>query len=179
MLKQLKYFRKDLHRMVGKKKFRLLYIWLGRVFWGIYMYRLERGFYELGGRYYEAFRILLLPFINLMQAYTNIEIHYKADIGPGISVLHPALGVVISGHAVVGPELTLTGGNVIGIQGKCKPNELMIGSHCKMGANAVIIGPLQLANFINIGASACVVKDCLEERCSLVGVPAKMIKVYN
>jgi len=43
-----------------------------------------------------------------------------------------------------------------------------------MGANAVIIGPVTLGNKINIGASACVVKDCLTDGVSLMGVPAKV-----
>ena len=89
-------------------------------------------------------------------------------------VLHPSVGAVVSGLSVVGRNLTLTGGNVIGAKPHTKRGEIIIGDNCSMGANAVVIGPVKLGNNINIGASACVVKDCLSDGVSLMGVPAKV-----
>lgn len=161
--------------MIGRQKFRVLIIWLSRAFWGIGLYRLERGLYITFGNSYKVIRIVLLPIFNLVQAFSNIDIHYKASIKQGILILHPSLGIVISGKAVIGSFLTLTGGNVIGIRKTCEKGDLIIGDNCMLGANAVILGPIYLNDTISIGALACVLNDCLESNSTLVGVPAKKI----
>ncbi len=175
MFQQIKYFKKDLVKMLGKYKIRILHIWLSRVFWGIFLYRIERGFYLLLGRPYEIIRVIFIPIFNLIQAYSNIELNYKSDIREGLLVLHPSTGIVISGLSVIGKNMTLTGGNIIGARPGCKYGEIKIGDNCSLGANAVILGPIKLGNGINIGASACVVNDCLFDNATLIGVPARQI----
>ncbi len=160
--------------MLGKHKIRVLYIWLGRAFWGILLYRIERGGSLLFGKSYKYLRIIFIPVFNLIQAYSNIDISYSADIKGGLMILHSSVGCVISGFAVIGKNLTLTGGNVIGVRPNCKPGELVIGDSCNLGANAVILGPVRLGNRITIGASSCVIKSCLTNGSTLVGVPAVM-----
>ena len=161
--------------MLGKYKVRILHIWLSRVFWGIFIYRIERSLYLLFPKIYGIIRVPFIPIFNLIQSYSNIDIHYKADIKGGLLVLHPSVGIVISGQAKIGKNLTLTGGNVIGVKRKTKKNEFKIGDNCTFGANATLIGPLVIANNISIGASACVTKSCLIEKSILVGVPATRI----
>ncbi len=153
--------------MLGKYKIRILHIWLSRVFWGIFLYRFERGLYKTIGKPYEYIRVIFIPLFNLIQAYSNIDIPYKADIKGGLLVLHPSVGCVVSGVAVIGENLTLTGGNIIGGRAGCKKGELVIGNNCSLGANAVILGPIKLASNIQVGASACVVKDCLVDNSTL------------
>ena len=131
--------------------------------------------YLLIGKPYQYIRILFVPVINLILAYSNCDIHYKADIKGGILILHNALGVVISGLAQIGSNITLAGGNVIGARPGTLSGDIIIGDDCIMGANAVILGPIKLANRINVGAMACVVNDCESAGATLVGVPAKMI----
>lgn len=169
------YFGQDLNRMLGKHKIRILHIWLGRVFWGILLYRIERGLFLLIGKPYEIIRVLFIPILNLIQAYSNIELNYKSDIKGGLLVLHASTGVVISGYAVIGKNLTLAGGNMIGGKPGCRFGEITIGDNCTLGSNAVIIGPLELGSHINIGALACVTKDCKQDKTTLVGIPAKPI----
>lgn len=174
MLQQWKYFREDVQRIIGKRKLRILFIWMSRSFVAVFFYRLERSWYLLLGRFYEILRIPFIPILYLIQSYTNIDIHYKANIKGGISILHPAVGVVISGKSVIGSNITLVGGNIIGINKPTNHNDFVIGNNCSLGANATIIGPLKLGNNIKIGASACVTKDCKEDNVVLVGVPAKI-----
>lgn len=174
-MSQFNYFIADVKRMVGRRKLRLVYIWLGRAFWGILSYRLERSIYLLMPKMYHIFRVPLTPLINLLEAYSNIEIHYQAEIQGGLVILHPAMGVVISSEAVIGKNLTLTGGNVIGIKANYHGERFAIGDNCNFGANATLIGPLILGHHTSIGASACVVHDCVPDHCILVGVPAKPI----
>lgn len=173
MKKQILYFGHDLKRMLGKYKIRILHIWLSRVFWGIFLYRFERGLFSLFGPPYEILRLVFIPIFNLIQAYSNLELHYKSDIQGGLLVLHPSTGIVISGLSIIGKNMTLTGGNIIGARPGCKYGEIKIGDNCSLGANAVIIGPIKLGNGINIGASACVIKDCLLDNVTLIGVPAR------
>lgn len=63
MIKQIKYFGQDLKRLLGKYKIRILHIWLSRVFWGLLLYRLERGIFLLLGKPYSLIRILFIPFL--------------------------------------------------------------------------------------------------------------------
>lgn len=175
MMTQMNFFLKDVSRMLGKRKLRIFYIWLSRAFVGILIYRLERSLFLIFGKFYAIFRILFIPFFNIIQAYTNIDIHYKADIKGGLLVLHPAVGCVISGKASIGENLTLTGGNIIGFNTKKNKQNFKIGDDCSLGANAVIIGPVQLNNKITIGASACVSASFLEQNIKIVGVPAKKL----
>lgn len=175
MIQQLKYFGEDVKRMLGKHKSRILYIWLTRSFWGLLSYRVDRGFYLLLGRLWAFIRILFMPLIYCIQAFSNLDINYKADIKGGILVLHPSVGVVVSGHSIIGRNLTLTGGNVIGGRGGTEYGGIQIGDNCGLGANAVILGPIKLGHSINVGSLACVVKDCLVDGTTLVGVPAKPI----
>ena len=172
MRKQLQYFRQDLKKMMGKHKIRILHIWLSRGFWGIFIYRIERGLFLLIGKHYKIVRVIFIPFYNIIGAYSNIEINYNADIKGGLLVLHPSVGIVISRFSVIGENLTLTGGNIIGGKEGCSFGDISIGNNCSLGANAVIIGPITLANGITIGASACVIKDCTTDNTTLLGVPA-------
>lgn len=174
-MEQLRYFLQDIKRLLGKHKIRIVHIWLSRVFWGLFLYRTERGLFLLFGKSYQFVRVILIPVFNLLQAYSNMDIHYKADIKGGLLVLHPSVGVVVSGKSIIGKNLTLTGGNIIGFRTGAKPGDILIGSNCSLGANAVILGPLKIGDNIQIGASACVVSNILEDNVTFVGVPAKQI----
>ncbi len=175
MRQQLYYFYKDIYRMLGKYKIRILHFWLSRSFWGVFLYRMERGFFLLIGDQYKYIRVLFMPLINIIQAYSNIEIPYKANIKGGLSILHPCLGVVVSSLSCIGSNLTLTGGNVIGARPNCIINGIRIGDNGTLGANAVILGPIVLGHNIMIGASACVIDNFELNNLTLAGVPAKVL----
>ena len=172
-MKQLSYFKQDLRRMLGKYKIRILHIWLSRLFWGILLYRTERTLYLSLGKSYSIIRVFFIPFFNVIQAYSNLDISYRADIKGGLIILHPSVGCVISGQVTAGSNLTLVGGNIIGAKFRIEKEAFSIGDNCLFGANSTLIGPVSIGNNINIGASACVTKDFLEDGSVLVGVPAK------
>ena len=171
---QLVFFVEDIRRGLGKNKLRILFIWMTRSFVGIMLYRFERGMFLILGKFYAFLRIIFLPIILIFQAYSNIDIHYKASIKGGLLILHPSIGCVVSGQAVIGSNLTLTGGNVIGV-GKNKKSNFILGDNITLGANATIIGPLELKNNIFVGAGACVTKSFKSSNIKLVGLPAKEI----
>lgn len=131
------------------------------------------------GNWYKVMRIPLMPLANLVYSLANFDVPYRANIGGGLQVLHPAMGVVINGKAQIGSNLTLVGGNVIGLAGKNKQGKFVLGDGIIMGANATIIGPVELAERIVIGANACVIRSCLRPHATLAGVPAKEIHVES
>lgn len=116
-------------------------------------------------------RVPLSPLLNLLYAYSNCEIHYEASIGPGICILHCAPGIVISAKANIGCNLTLVGGNILGIRENLT-GDFVIGDNCYMGAHAVVLGPLTLGDFVKVGASALVLNS-FKSKSVLVGVPAR------
>ena len=168
---QFKYFTQDLIAVSGKYKIRILQIIISPIIIGLLKYRLERSLFLLFGKAYGILRVPLTPIFYILHSYSNMDIHYKANIKGGLKILHNSVGIVISGQTIAGNNLTLTGGNVIGAKGK---GDIIIGDNCYLGANATIIGPLELGNNISIGASACVVRSYLEDNKVLIGVPAKI-----
>lgn len=148
-------------------------MWFGGSAGVIVSYRLDRFFYLVFGNLWSIFRVLFFPiFLFFRILSVKHEISYKADIGRGFMVLHPSLGLVVSGKTVTGERLIMTGGNCIGSRGQTGPGDLQLGDNVTMGANAVILGPLTLGNNIMVGAGAVVV-DSAEDGSILVGVPAR------
>jgi serine O-acetyltransferase len=172
-MQQLNFFLHDVRKTVGRDKTRYLIVWLSPVFWGLLRYRVDRQLFLFWGRSYRFIRLPFYPFFILLENWSRLDIHYKANIGGGIKILHNACGIVISGQSVIGRNLVLTGGNIIG--GKAA-GVIDLGEGVSFGANASLIGPLKIGNNVSIGAGACVVKDCLEDNSVLVGVPARKIK---
>lgn len=139
-------------------------------------YRFERFLYLIFGRSYGLLRLLILPVLFLSQPWRgNSEIHYRADIGKGLKILHPSLGVVINGHALCGEYLTLTGGNCIGGKENLQQGSIKIGNNVTLEANAVVLGPIVIGSNVSIGAGAVVLHDS-PDNVILVGVPAKPIQ---
>ena len=53
-----------------------------------------------------------------------------------------------------------------------------IGNDAVIGSGAQIIGPIKIGNFARIAANAVVVND-VPENVTMVGIPAKVVKVGN
>ena len=51
----------------------------------------------------------------------------------------------------------------------------MIGDNVEFGVGSSVIGGIQIANNVKIGAGAVVTKDILEEGATVIGVPAHVI----
>jgi serine acetyltransferase len=133
MFEQIGYFKQDILRILGRNKFRIVLLPFSRVFWGLFLYITERSLYLLVGNKYKYFRIILTPIFNIIQAYSNMDIHYQARIKGGLIILHPSIGVVVSGLSDIGSNLTLTGGNIIGSKIKSEWGCIKIGDNCSLG----------------------------------------------
>jgi serine O-acetyltransferase len=174
-LQQFEYLFFELRAMNNTRWWRWLSCWFSSSFWAIAFYRIDRFCYLLFGRGWSVFRIFLSPLLFLLRPWIGYcEIHYRADIGKGLLILHPTLGIVVSGKAVCGQNLTLTGGNCIGGKPGVREGDIILGNGVSMGANAVVLGPVRIGNNVAIGAGAVVVMDVGDDE-TVVGVPAKPI----
>lgn len=177
MLQQLRCLLADIAIIVNQRYWRLLTMWFAGAVYVLVSYRLDRMLYLLfGRRLYAGIRPLFYPVFLLCQLLGGRhEIHFMADIGPGLRVLHTALGIVVSGKTVAGARLTLTGGNLIGSRRVLAAGDIAIGSNVTLGANAVVLGPVRIGDRCKIGAGAVVLSD-FPAGSVLVGVPARNVK---
>ena len=82
--------------------------------------------------------------------------------------------IIVNAESKVGKNCMLHGDNCIGNNGKTEGCPI-IGDNVDIGTGAKILGNIQIANGVKIGAGAVVVKSCLTENATIVGIPAKEI----
>lgn len=84
---------------------------------------------------------------------------------------HGLRGIYISRYASVGMDCCIYQNAIIGeVDGKAP----QIGSHCLIGAGAVLIGNIKIGDHVKIGAGAVVSTD-IPSRATVVAQPARVI----
>ncbi len=170
---QLRFLAHELVLLTHGKPIRWLVLFFEPSAGVIISYRLDRCGYLLCGRVWTALRALFLPlFLFLRLLSCRHEICFAAQIGRGLQVWHPTLGVVVHGDAIVGKNCILYGGNSIGVRRGIRRGELVVGDNVILGINACILGPAQIGSCVTIGAGAIVVNDLTQDSVA-VGVPAR------
>jgi serine acetyltransferase len=150
----------ETRQLTGGKWWRWASVWFTDTFWVLASYRLSRGSFLLLGRGWSALRVVASPLLFALRPWSGrCEINYRADIDRGLRVLHPTLGVVVSGKTIAGKYLVLVGGNCIGGRKALDQGDIRIGDNVLLGANACVMGPLQIGDNARIGAAALVVSD--------------------
>ena len=117
--------------------------------------------------------------------FTGIEIHPGAKIGQNLFIDH-GMGVVIGETSEIGDNVTIyhavtLGGSSPSIDSERQRHEKRhptIGNDVVIGSGAQIIGPVNVGNGARIAANAVVVKD-VPENATMVGIPAKAVKLEN
>ena len=111
-----------------------------------------------------------------MRIFFSCTIPYKCNIGYGTKLPHFGQGVLINELTNIGKNCIISGGVVIGgkhsLSGRTSPT---IGNSVIIGANATIIGGINIGDGSIVGAGAVVVKD-VEENTIVAGNPAKLIR---
>lgn len=117
-------------------------------------------------------RIPLLPgfFSRLNRVINSCDIP-KTQIGKDVAFKHNALGVVINEYTVIGDGCVIYQNVTFAGKDKKRPT---LGKNVMIGAGAVIIGGVHLADNVKIGANAVVTKDVPEGK-TAVGIPAKIL----
>jgi serine O-acetyltransferase len=110
----------------------------------------------------------------VFRAFTGIEIHPGAQIGPRLFIDH-GMGVVIGETSELGECVTLYHGVTLGgvsiSKGKRHPT---LEDHVVVGAGAKILGAITIGHHSRIGANAVVVKD-VPPNSVVVGVPGQIV----
>ena len=105
------------------------------------------------------------------------DIMPDTNIGDGTRFPHRGLGVVINNNAIIGKNCIISKGVVIGGR---NGNRIVpsIGDNVLIGANAVVLGAIKVGKDVSIGA-LCVVTHDIPDGATVVGNPAKIIKIYG
>ena len=117
--------------------------------------------------------------------FTGIEIHPGAKIGKNLFIDH-GMGVVIGETSEIGKNVTIyhavtLGGIAPSVDSNSQRNEKRhptIGDDVVIGSGAQIIGPVKVGNGSRIAANAVVVND-VPENATMVGIPAKAVRIGN
>ena len=97
--------------------------------------------------------------------------------GPGLSIGH--IGTIyVNSKSKVGKNLRIQSGVTIG--GAAGKEKLpVLGDNVYLGSGCKVIGPVEIANDVAIGANAVVTKSILEPGTTWAGVPARKISDNN
>ena len=135
--------------------------------------------------YLAGFDLIARIISQTIRFFTGIEIHPGAKIGKNLFIDH-GMGVVIGETSEIGDNVTIyhavtLGGSSPSIDSERQRHEKRhptIGNDVVIGSGAQIIGPVNVGNGARIAANAVVVKD-VAENATMVGIPAKAVKLEN
>ena len=135
--------------------------------------------------YVAGFDLIARIISQTIRFFTGIEIHPGAKIGKNLFIDH-GMGVVIGETSEIGDNVTIyhavtLGGSSPSIDSERQRHEKRhptIGNDVVIGSGAQVIGPVIVGNGARIAANAVVVKD-VPENATMVGIPAKAVKLEN
>lgn len=106
---------------------------------------------------------------------TGIEIHPGAKIGRRLVIDH-GTGVVIGETAEIGDDVLIYQGVTLGGTGKDHgKRHPTIGNNVMISAGAKVLGPFKVGDNSRVAAGAVVLKE-VPENCTVVGVPARIVR---
>ncbi|HEP6512825.1 TPA: serine O-acetyltransferase [Streptococcus pyogenes] len=124
------------------------------------------------------FKLLARMHSQFWRFWTQIEIHPGAQIAPGVFIDHGA-GLVIGETAIVEKGVMLYHGVTLGGTGKdCGKRHPTIRQGALISAHAQVIGPIDIGANAKVEAAAVVLSDVPED-VTVVGVPAKIVRVHG
>jgi serine O-acetyltransferase len=113
----------------------------------------------------------------LARFWTGVEIHPGARIGRGFFLDHGA-GVVIGETATVDDHCVMFHNVTLGGTGKYRGRRHpSVGDHVFIGTNAILLGPIRVGDHARIGANAFVINHDVPPRSTVVGTPARIVKL--
>lgn len=136
-----------------------------------YKYRINSG----ATLFERIMYLFLIRRKNILSKELGLEIGTE-NISIGLLVYHYAGGCVVNGGSIIGVNCHLHGNNCIGNAGSHDLRCPILGDNVMLGVGAKVIGAVRIADNVKIAAGAVVVKDILEEGCTVAGIPAKIVK---
>lgn len=151
--------------------FRFLVRLLHHRFLPIVLYRMSRSALLVG-----------IPLLSNLLTYLNLvlfglEVAPRCEIGPGIFFAHTSGSVI--GATRIGRNVTIFGGVTLGAKeldmGFDPALRPEIGNNVVLGAGSKVLGPVRIADNVNVGANA-VVLHSVEANTTVAGIPARNIE---
>jgi serine O-acetyltransferase len=134
----------------------------------IWIHRLSHRLWQRG------FKIIARWVSQIARGLTGVEIHPGATIGHNFFIDH-GMGVVIGETAEVGDNVTLYHGVTLGGTSlQKKKRHPTIEDHVVIGAGAKVLGAITIGSHSRIGANAVVVKSS-PPNSVIIGVPGQII----
>jgi serine O-acetyltransferase len=143
----------------------------------VFFHRIANFFYLI------KFDLLSRIISQTTRFFTGIEIHPGAKIGKNFFIDH-GMGVVIGETSEIGDDVTMyhavtLGGISPSLNSSSQKNQKRhptIGDQVVIGSGAQILGPIKIGRCSKIAANAVVLND-VPEFATMVGVPAKVVKI--
>ena len=99
---------------------------------------------------------------------------HTAKLGSGCSVGYGGLAVIVSGKAIIGDNVEVGAGALIG--GNAREDGVpVIGDNVYIGAGAKVLGPIEIGENVVISANSVVLKS-VPSNSVTAGMPAKIVK---
>jgi serine O-acetyltransferase len=141
--------------------------------WTIIAYRLMNPLHNFGVPVFPRFIMTILKIL------TGVEIHPGADIGNSFFIDH-GIGTVVGETAKIGNNCILFHNVTLGGTGKHKKKRHpTLGNNVLVGAGATLLGPIKIGNNVMIGAETFVIMQDIPNKCTVVGVPGKIVRLNN
>ena len=143
----------------------------------VFFHRIASFFYKAG------FELIARIISQTSRFFTGIEIHPGAKIGKNLFIDH-GMGVVIGETSEIGDNVTMyhavtLGGILPSVDSNSQrqtKRHPTIKDQVVLGSGAQVLGPITVGRCSKIAANAVVVND-VPEFATMVGVPAKVIKI--
>ena len=143
----------------------------------VFFHRIANFFYKAG------FELIARIISQTSRFFTGIEIHPGAKIGKNLFIDH-GMGVVIGETSEIGDNVTMyhavTLGGILPSVDSNSQRQIKrhptIKDQVVLGSGAQVLGPITVGRCSKIAANAVVVND-VPEFATMVGVPAKVIKI--
>ena len=133
------------------------------------------SFYRLARRMHRAgFRRIARGLTKASRIAFGAHVPAGATIGERCELGYGGLGIVIHSDAVIGDDVLIAPGVVIGGRSERK-GVPVIENGVKIGCGAKVLGPIRIGAGANIGANAVVVHDVAAGD-TVVGIPARSVQ---
>lgn len=146
--------------------------WASEGFWGLVIYRMQRTIRKSRAPWLWAPASVLLAVLRkLLVIVTGIDLHPKAEIGPGLLIQH-ASQVRIIGNAKIGADCALS--HICTIGAGPTPGVPKIGDHVYIAPHVCIVGPVVIGEGATIAPNSLVIAD-VPAGYTAIGVPARTV----
>lgn len=174
-------FKKDIHRYkTYANKSAIVVLITQQGLWALCVYRWANAMHRssLPKLLKKLFLIIAVFQQKWIEIITGISIPYTASIGDGLYIGHFGQ-IIINANAVIGDNCNISQGCTIGVSGAGEHRGVpKIGDNVYIGANATVVGKIEIASGTVIGANSLVHRT-VEKKCTMLGVPATIVSTKD